>query len=63
MNLKLKMAILKRFPCQADFAQVVGMGETVLSRIIKGRRFPTAVQKQIMAEKLGVPETELFPQK
>ncbi len=60
MNLNLKLAILKNFRNQADFAKEVGLSETVLSRIIMGRRMPTPEQKRIIAEKLGASDYELF---
>ena len=61
MNLVLKFSILQKFGRQADFAQATGLGETILSRIVCGRRQPTDEQKSIIAKKLGVPAGELFP--
>lgn len=62
MNLKLRGLILSQYPTQADFAKVIGVSETILSRIIKGRREATPQQKRTMAEILGRIEDELFPQ-
>ena len=62
MNLKLRGRILSQYPTQADFAKVIGVSETILSRIIKGRREATPQQKKAMAEILGLIEDELFPQ-
>jgi transcriptional regulator with XRE-family HTH domain len=61
MNLVLKISILQKFLYQADFAKAVGVNETVLSRIVKGRREPTPEQKSKMARILEVPRDELFP--
>lgn len=38
MNKKLKAAIVGKYGSQADFAQVVGVDETIVSRIVRGRR-------------------------
>jgi transcriptional regulator with XRE-family HTH domain len=61
MNMILKISILQKFGRQADFAQATGLGETLLSKIVCGRRSPTDEQKSIIAQKLGVPAGELFP--
>ncbi len=61
MNLVLKMAILARFPSQSEFAQVAGIGESLLSRIVRERVSPTSEQKRKMAEVLKTPEGQLFP--
>lgn len=61
MNLNLKLAILKKYPFQADFAKRIGISETILSRIIKERREPSAQLKEAMAFELGVNLDELFP--
>ena len=46
MNLELKLAILKRFPSQADFAFAVGEHESKVSNIVRGRRKLQRVQAQ-----------------
>ena len=61
VNLVLKFVILQKFGRQADFAQATGLNETLLSKIICGRRLPTAEQKSIIAQKLGVSAGELLP--
>ena len=38
MNKILKARIIERFGSQADFAQAIGIDETKVSRIIRGRR-------------------------
>lgn len=36
MNLKLKIAILKKFPKQSDFAEKIGCHESKISKVIHG---------------------------
>ena len=38
MHLDLKMAILRQYPTQADFAHTVGADESTISRVIRGYR-------------------------
>jgi DNA-binding transcriptional regulator YdaS (Cro superfamily) len=61
MNLKLKFAILEKFPVQADFAKRIGVSETVLSRIIKERRDAPPELREIIANALGAKVGEIFP--
>jgi DNA-binding transcriptional regulator YdaS (Cro superfamily) len=61
MNLKLKIAILEKFPIQADFAKRIGISETVLSRIIKERRDAPPELREIIANELGAKVGEIFP--
>jgi transcriptional regulator with XRE-family HTH domain len=37
-NRELKLAILRKFNTQADFAQAVGCSEPVVSRVLRGRK-------------------------
>jgi transcriptional regulator with XRE-family HTH domain len=62
MRAVLKVAILQKYGRQADFAEELGLCETILSRIVCGRRAPTEEQKRIISRKLGVSESELFQQ-
>lgn len=61
MNLKLKLAILKKFPVQADFAKRINVSETVLSRIIKERREASPKLKERIAKELGTEIGKIFP--
>jgi transcriptional regulator with XRE-family HTH domain len=61
MNIVLKVSILQKFTNQADFAQATGIDETVLSRIVKGRRTATSEQKKTISKALNIPVDELFP--
>jgi len=38
MNKKLKAKIIERFGSQADFAQAIKTDETIVSRVVRGRR-------------------------
>ena len=38
MNRKLKAKIVERFGTQADFAQAIKTDETIVSRVVRGRR-------------------------
>ena len=38
MNKKLKAKIVERFGTQADFAQKIQVDESIVSRIVRGRR-------------------------
>ena len=47
MNRKLKARIIEKFGTQADFAQAVKIDETVVSRVVRGRRI---LQPKIQAQ-------------
>jgi transcriptional regulator with XRE-family HTH domain len=60
MNRKLKAKIVEHFGTQADFAQAVKIDETVVSRVVRGRRILQAeIQKQ-WADALQTKTCELF---
>ena len=59
-NLILKARIIEKFGSQTILARLVGLSEDRLSKIIHGRVPPKEFEKQIIAEKLGVSENELF---
>jgi DNA-binding XRE family transcriptional regulator len=63
MNFTLKFKILQKFPCQADFAKVVGLSESGLSRIVRGRKEPETILQNLIAKKLGCEPREIFPAK
>jgi transcriptional regulator with XRE-family HTH domain len=60
MNLILKISILEKFHRQADFAQKAGIEESLLSKIVNGRRSPTVEQRQAISKTLGIDASELF---
>lgn len=60
MNLSLKLAILEKFPSQADFAQSIGEHESLVSRIIRGRRQLDPEKQREWAKALNSTPGELF---
>jgi hypothetical protein len=60
MNLSLKFKILEKFPSQADFAQSVGEHESLVSRIIRGRRTLDPERQREWAKALKSSVKELF---
>ena len=56
----LKLAILKKFDCQADFAQNIRVHQSKVSEVLRGRRQLTEQEKLEWAEVLGVPVREAF---
>lgn len=61
MNLALKMAIVASGTPQHAIARKTGISETILSRIVQGRREPTQEQRRSLARALGRREEDLFP--
>ena len=47
-NLRLKFAILEKFPRQADFCRESGLREDRLSRLVNGRSDPTEAEKRLI---------------
>ena len=60
MNLILKLKIMQVYRTQADFAQHVGTDDTLVSRIVRGRRKLDANNQQKWAAALGCEPSELF---
>ena len=60
MNLKLKIKIIERFGTQADFAQAVNENESLISRVIRGRRSLADERKKRWAGALGCDVKGLF---
>jgi transcriptional regulator with XRE-family HTH domain len=56
----LKLQIFRRGIHQNQLARAVSVDETVLSKIIRGYRKPSAAQKKILADYLQVNENWLF---
>ena len=53
MNLKLKAKIIERFGTQADFGEAVGIDDSIISKIIRGRRTPNLEMQLIWAQLLA----------
>ncbi len=56
----LKLQIFRRGIHQNQLAKIVGIDETVLSKIIHGYRAPTPAQRRILASYLEADEAWLF---
>ena len=60
MNLKLKIKILEKFGSQADFAQKLNIDETVISRIVRGRKDLPDDKKRLWAKVLHCNPDDIF---
>jgi len=63
MNKKLKAKIIEEFGSQADFAQAMKIDETVVSRIINGRRVLNAEDEKKWCRVLGCDRKVLQPER
>lgn len=52
MKRKLKCKIIEKYNTQGDFAAMVGVHESVVSRVIRGRRSLTTEDVQVWAKAL-----------
>ena len=59
-NLKLKSRIVERFRTQADFSDAIKIDETLISRIVNGRRKLPDADKKKWAKVLDCAPEELF---
>jgi plasmid maintenance system antidote protein VapI len=60
MNKILKAKIVERFGTQADFAEVIDTDETIISRIIRGRRQLDSEKQIIWAKALECRPEDIF---
>ncbi len=60
MNRVLKAKIVERFGTQADFAEAIDTDETIISRIIRGRRQLDSEKRFIWAKALGCKPEDIF---
>lgn len=60
MRMKLKAALLERRIKGYELAAQIGKSDTYISRVISGRRDPTAGERRQIADALGMDEGELF---
>ena len=58
--MRLKARIVEAFGTQADFAQEIGEDETLISKIICGRRTLSLEKQKKWAEALGCKPNDLF---
>ena len=57
---KLKEKIANRYNTQADFAQALGVSESVVSRVIRGRRKLNDAERSHWANILNCTPKEVF---
>jgi transcriptional regulator with XRE-family HTH domain len=60
INNELKAQIIRKFTTITAFARAIGVREDRVSKIIHGRTIPTANERALICNKLGVPEREIF---
>jgi transcriptional regulator with XRE-family HTH domain len=60
MNKRLKARIIERYGTQADFSVAIKTDETIVSRVIRGRRMLDPKTQEKWAHKLGSTVAELF---
>ena len=60
MNYRLRVKIIERFHTQADFALELGENESLISRVIRGRRDIPDEKKRIWAKALKTEVQDVF---
>jgi hypothetical protein len=60
-HLRLKLAILERYPTQADFAAILNEQESKVSRVIRGRVLLKPEEAEIWREHLNCDRALLDP--
>ena len=60
MNKRLRIAIITKFGTQSDFSLRIGVHESMVSQIIRGRRQLPDGLKAKWAEALNCPQEHLF---
>ena len=60
INLDLKAAIVRNFGSQANFAQEIDVDESMVSRVIRGRKKLTRDEKAKWCERLSCETAQVF---
>ena len=60
MNLKLKAKIIEKYGTQADFAPVIDTDESLISKIVRGRRKLNTEKQLVWAKALGCRPEDIF---
>jgi transcriptional regulator with XRE-family HTH domain len=60
MNLKLKAKIIEQFGTQADFGEAIGIDDSIISKIIRGRRTLNPDKQFEWARELGCKPKDIF---
>jgi len=63
MNTKLKAKIIEKYGTQADFAQVIAADESIISRVVRGRRELDANIQTQWAKVLNCTVEDIFGRK
>lgn len=58
---KLKAKIIEWFESQANFAQIIKVDESIISRVVRGRRTLSPETQKKWADLLNCKRTEIFP--
>ena len=61
MNRKLKAKIVENFESQANFSQIIKTDESIISRVVRGRRILPADIQQEWAHVLNCKRGDIFP--
>jgi plasmid maintenance system antidote protein VapI len=60
MNLNLKAEVVRKFQTQANFARTLGIRESLVSGVVRGRQNLTDDEKKQWAKALGFSPAKLF---
>jgi plasmid maintenance system antidote protein VapI len=60
MNWELKQRIIEEYGSQVDFAQTIKVNETLVSKIVRGRRTLDPERQLIWAKALGCKPNDIF---
>jgi len=60
MNKTLKAKIIERYGTQADFGEAIDTDETLISRVVRGRRVLKPSIQKAWAEALGCKPKDIF---
>lgn len=60
MNINLKIEIMKKFGTQYDFAAKLGVNESLVSKVIRGRRVLNGTEQERWAAVLEKEAKEVF---
>ena len=60
MNRRLKAKIIEKFGTQSEFAQIAGIDETFVSRVVRNRRKLRPEEQRFWSRLLGVKPEEVF---
>ena len=62
LNMPLKIRIIERYQTQADFAQEIGIDDSLVSKVVRGRRSLSEEDQIKWANALGHKVEDIFPE-